>query len=59
MNIHSSCCELDEEEEKFMRKLKRGSRKYICKLTLKCFNCLKFGHYASKFPKNKKKEHDP
>ena len=52
------CCESDEEEAKFVRKLKRGSGKYKCKLPVKCFNCIKFCHYASKFPK-KKKDYDP
>lgn len=34
-----SFCELDEEEEKFVRKLKGGSGKYKGKLPFKCFNC--------------------
>jgi hypothetical protein len=33
----------DEEEAKFIRKLKKGSRKYKGKLPLKCFNYGKIG----------------
>jgi len=54
-----SCCELDDEEEaKFVRKLKRGLGKYKGKLPFKCFNCGKICQYASKFPE-KKKDYDP
>ena len=39
-----------EEEENFVRKLKRGARKYKGKLPFKYFNCGKIGHFASKCP---------
>lgn len=56
-----SCCDLDEEEVNFMRKLKWGSRNYKDKLPFKSCSCGKVGHYASKCPKKKKKnkEYDP
>ena len=37
-----------EEEAKFIRKHKKGSRKYKGKLPLKCFNCRKIGIFCSK-----------
>jgi hypothetical protein len=40
----------DEEITNFVRKLKRGTRKYKGKLPLMCFNCGKVGHFSSKFP---------
>jgi hypothetical protein len=33
-----------------VRNLKRGTDKYKGKIPLKCFNCGKFGHFASKCP---------
>jgi hypothetical protein len=40
--------------ENFVRKLKRGTKKYIGMLPFKFFNCDGVGHFASKFPyKNK------
>lgn len=44
----SSSSEMDEEEAHFMRKLKKGSRKHQGKLTSKCLNCGRVGHFASK-----------
>ena len=35
----------------------RGSRKYKGKLPFKFFNCGRVGHYASKCPNKKKKNH--
>jgi hypothetical protein len=46
-------CELDEIEAKFVRILKKGSRKYQGKLPFKCFNYGKIGHFANKFPHKK------
>jgi hypothetical protein len=48
----------NEEEANFIRKLKKGSRKYKGKLPLKCFNCGKVEHFASKCPYPKKKDSD-
>jgi len=46
--------EPDEIEEKFVRRLKKGSGKYQGKFPFKCFNCGRIGHFASKFShKNK------
>lgn len=39
---------MDEIETNFVRRLKRGVRKYKGKLPLKYFNCDKIDHYASK-----------
>lgn len=54
-----SCCELDEEESKFVRKLKRDWDKYKGKLPFKFFNFGKTGLYATKCPKKEKNEYDP
>lgn len=34
-----SCSSSDEEEAKFIRRLKKGIGKYKVKLPFKCFNC--------------------
>ena len=39
----------DDAESLLIKKLKRGTSKYKGKLPLKCFNCGKIGHFASKF----------
>jgi hypothetical protein len=54
--------EEDEELKKFIRKLKRGTRKYKGMHPLKCFNCGGIGHFVSKFPhkiKESDEEYDP
>ena len=44
---------MEEIEEKFVRRLKKGSGKYKGKLPFKCFNYGKVGHFASKCPYKK------
>jgi hypothetical protein len=50
--------ESDVEEANFIRKLKKGSRKYKGKLPFKCFNYGKVGHFASKCPYPKEDPED-
>ena len=38
----------NDEESFFINKLERGTRKYKGRLPLKCFNCGRIGHFASK-----------
>ena len=49
--------ELDDIEEKIVRRLKKESRKYQGKFPFKCFNCGKIGYFVSKCP-HQKKEHN-
>jgi hypothetical protein len=44
--------------ENFVRKLKRGIRKYKGMLPLKSFNCGGISHFSSKFPYAKNKNND-
>lgn len=41
-----------------MRKLKKGSGKYKGKLSFKCFNCGKVGHFAAKCPYAKSEDNN-
>jgi hypothetical protein len=45
--------DLDEIEEKFVRRLKKGLEKYQGTLPFKSFNCGKIGHFSSKCPHQK------
>jgi hypothetical protein len=49
---------IDEEEAKFIKKLKKLSEKYKGKLPFKYFNYGKIGHFSSKFPYPKEKYSD-
>jgi hypothetical protein len=49
--------ELDDIEENFVRRLKKGLGKYQGKFPFKCFNCQKIGHFETKFP-HKKQDHN-
>jgi hypothetical protein len=40
----------DEIEEKFVKRLKKGSGKYRGKLPFKCFNCCRIENFANKYP---------
>jgi hypothetical protein len=46
--------EPDEIESKFRKRLKKGSSKYKGKLSFKCFNYGRIGHFANKFPHKRK-----
>jgi hypothetical protein len=46
--------ELDEIEEKFVRRLNKGSGKYQGNIPFKCFNYGKIGHFSNKCPHKKK-----
>jgi hypothetical protein len=46
--------ELYDIEEKFVRRLKKGSSKYQGKIPFKCFNYSKIDHFSSKCPHKKK-----
>ena len=48
--------EMDVTEAKFVRRLKKGSRKYKGKLPFKCFNCGKIVHFSSKCPHKQKRQ---
>lgn len=50
--------EIDKEEANFMKKLKKGTGKYSGKIPLKCFNCEKIGHFASRCPYPKQEASD-
>jgi len=46
----------DEEEDKSVKRLKKGTSKYKGKLPFNCFNCGRVGNYASKCPYKKEKK---
>lgn len=41
--------EIYEEEENFIRKLKKGTSKDKGNLPMKCFNCRKIGYFSPKY----------
>ena len=44
----------EPDEAKFVKRLKKGSEKYIGKLPFKCFNCGRIGQFANKCPQKRK-----
>ena len=48
----------DDEEALFIKKLERATGKYKGKLPLKCFNCERIKHFASKCPYPKQDDSD-
>ena len=48
----------NDEEAFFINKLERGTRKYKGKLPLKCFNCGRIGHFATKWTYAKQYENE-
>ena len=59
-SCESSTDNSDEEEKNFIRKLKKGSRKYKGKLHFKCFDCGRIGNFASKcsYPKGEDNDYE-
>ena len=54
----SDILEDDEEVANLVRRLKKGTGKQRGNLPLICFNCKGIGHFANKFPHNKKKRNE-
>ena len=48
----------NDEEALFINKLERGTGKYKGKLPLKCFNCVRIGHFSSKCTYTKQDENE-
>ena len=48
----------NDEEAFLSHKLERGTRKYKGNLPLKCFNCVRIGHFSSKCTYTKQDENE-
>ena len=51
---------LDDEEALFISKIKKGTGKYKGKISLKCFNYRRIGHFPHKcsYPKQEESDHE-
>ena len=57
-SINNQSEDINVEEDLFINKLERGTRKYKGKLPLKCFNCGRIGHFSSRYKYTKQDENE-